>query len=108
MLVVEYGPFDRHENSVLVPGLLNLSSTPYFYDLTSIPQRHLNNGTFQVPAAAVVGGATVINGMFFDRGGSEDYDAWSNLGNPGWGWNDLLPHFKKVVLICMPTSYGVY
>ena len=34
--------------------------------------------------------------MFFNRGSAGDYDAWEKLGNPGWGWNGLLPYFKKV------------
>jgi choline dehydrogenase-like flavoprotein len=96
VLVIEYGPLDHHEAAVLVPGLLNLAQTPYSFNLTSVPQPALNNRTFGVPADAVVGGATVINGMFFDRGSAADYDAWESLGNPGWGWNDLLPYFKKV------------
>ena len=75
----------------MVLGLLNLTSTPYWYDLTSTPQAGLGNNTFQVPAAQVVGGGTVINGMFFDRGAAADYDAWEELGNPGWGWKSLLP-----------------
>jgi choline dehydrogenase len=96
VLVIEYGPLDHHEDSVLVPGLLNLASTPYSFNLTSVPQQGLNNHTFGVPAAAVVGGATVINGMFFDRGSAVDYNAWEFLGNGGWAWKDLLPYFKKV------------
>jgi len=44
----------------------------------------------------VVGGGTVVNGMFFARGAAADYDAWEQLGNPGWGWDGLLPYFKKV------------
>jgi choline dehydrogenase len=96
VLVIEYGPLDQKEPSVLVPGLLNLTSSPYFFNRTSIPQRGLNNRTFQVPAAAVVGGGTVVNGIFFDRGAAADYDAWEEIGNPGWGWDDLLPYFKKV------------
>lgn len=80
---------------MLVPGLLNLTSTPYWFDLTSTPQQHLGNRTFQVPAVAVVGGGTVINGLFFDRGAAADYDAWAGLGNPGWAWDDLYPYFKK-------------
>jgi len=95
VLVIEYGPLDEHEASVLVPGLLNLTSTPYWFNLTSTPQQHLGNRSFQVPAAAVVGGGTVINGMFYDRGAAADYDAWASLGNPGWAWDDLLPYFKK-------------
>ena len=96
MLVIEYGPLDHHEDSVLVPGLLNLTATPYWFNLTSVPQQGLDNRTFAVPAAAVVGGGTVINGMFFDRGSAADYDAWESLGNRGWGWKDMLPYFKKV------------
>lgn len=98
MLVIEYGPLDQHEPAVIVPGLLNLTSSPYLFNLTSIPQRGLKNRTFSVPAAAVVGGGTVVNGMFFDRGAAADYDAWRELGNPGWGWDDLLPYFKRVGL----------
>ena len=93
MLVIEYGYLDHPEPNN-VPGLLN--ETPYLFNITSTPQRGLGNATFAVPAAAVVGGGTVVNGMFFDRGCAADYDAWVELGNPGWGWNDLLPYFKKV------------
>ena len=94
VLVIEYGYLDRQEANILVPGLLN--NTQYLFNLTSTPQRGLDNSTFAVPAAAVVGGGTVVNGMFFDRGSAPDYDVWVELGNPGWGWKDLLPYFKKV------------
>ncbi len=94
MLVIEYGYLDHQEANILVPGLLN--ATQYLFNITSTPQRGLDNSTFAVPAAAVVGGGTVVNGMFFDRGSAPDYDAWVELGNPGWGWEDLLPYFKKV------------
>lgn len=50
-----------------------------------------------VYTGAVVGGGTVINGMFFTRGSQLDYDAWANLGNPKWDWAGLLPYFKKVI-----------
>ena len=95
VLVVERGPLDHHEPSVMVPGLLDLATTPYWYNLTSTPQPGLKGGTYQVPAAKVAGGGTVINGMFFDRGSAADYDAWEELGNPGWNWNNLFPYFRK-------------
>jgi choline dehydrogenase len=98
VLVIEYGPLDNHEPSVLVPGLLNLSASPYLFNLKSVPQKGLDGGTFTVPAAAVVGGGTVVNGMFFDRASVADYDAWTELGGQGWGWADLLPYFKKASL----------
>jgi choline dehydrogenase-like flavoprotein len=77
-----------------VPGL----ETPPQYTITytSTPQPGLNNRTSPVPTAKVVGGASVHNGMFFNRGSKDDYDAWEKLGNPGWAWDDLLPYFKKV------------
>ncbi len=95
VLIVEYGFLYADPSDIEVPGLLN--ATPYEFHITSTPQRGLDNSTFSVPAAAVVGGASTINGMFFDRGSAPDYDAWVALGNPGWGWDDLLPYFKKVM-----------
>ncbi|PVH96882.1 GMC oxidoreductase [Periconia macrospinosa] len=95
VLVLEYGSFDSHEDAVLVPGLLNLTSTPYWFNLTSTPQLHLQNRSFQVTIAAAVGGGTCINGMLFHRGARADYDAWEELGAKGWNWDSLLPYFYK-------------
>lgn len=101
VLIVEYGFLYARPSDIEVPGLLN--AAPYEFNITSAPQRGLDDSTFAVPAAAVVGGASAINGMFFDRGSAPDYDAWVALGNPGWGWDDLLPYFKKVLLISYST-----
>ena len=70
--------------------------TEYERVYTSVPQAGLDNRTAPLYTGAVVGGGTVVNGMFFHRGSAGDYDAWEKLGNPGWGWKDLLPYFKKV------------
>ena len=37
----------------------------------------------------------MLNWMLYFRGHSEDFEEWENLGNPGWGWRDVLPFFKK-------------
>ncbi|KAL8693092.1 MAG: hypothetical protein Q9218_002016 [Villophora microphyllina] len=84
---------DKLEPGVLVPGLP--PPTEYSRNYISVPQPGLNNQSQPVYSAAVVGGGTVINGMFFNRGSAADYDAWKKLENPGWGWNGLLPYFKK-------------
>ncbi|MFT3721717.1 GMC family oxidoreductase [Pseudorhodoferax sp.] len=42
-----------------------------------------------------LGGSSSINGMIYMRGQPEDYDQWAREGNAGWGWNDVLPYFKR-------------
>jgi choline dehydrogenase-like flavoprotein len=49
-------------------------------------------------AGALVGGESVVNSMYFDRGLAEDYDNWKKLGNPGWGWKGMFPYFQKASL----------
>jgi choline dehydrogenase len=47
------------------------------------------------PRGKVLGGCSSINGMIYMRGQAADYDGWRQSGNTGWGWDDLLPHFKR-------------
>lgn len=54
--------------------------------------------------AAVVGGGSVVNGMGYLRGSRADYYAWEALGNPGWGWEGLLPYFRKSSTFIPPSA----
>ena len=47
------------------------------------------------PRGKVVGGSGSINAMVYVRGQPQDFDDWQTLGNPGWGWADVLPYFRK-------------
>ncbi len=59
------------------------------------PEPGLNGRALNYPRGRVLGGCSSINGMIYMRGQSLDYDHWRQLGNAGWGWDDVLPYFKK-------------
>ena len=54
-----------------------------------------------MPQGKVLGGGSILNAMCWNRGGSDDFDAWEGFGNPGWGWSGILPYFMKA-----SHSYG--
>jgi len=47
------------------------------------------------PRGRVLGGSSSINGLIYIRGQPEDFNHWAQLGNRGWGWDDVLPYFKR-------------
>ncbi len=55
----------------------------------------LNGRALAYPRGRVLGGCSSINGMIYMRGQARDYDTWRQLGNVGWGWDDVLPYFKR-------------
>ena len=63
------------------------------------PERGLNGRAIRYPRGRVLGGCSSINGMIYMRGQREDYDGWragdGHGANPGWGWDEVLPHFKR-------------
>lgn len=57
-----------------------------------------------IPQGRIVGGSTKLNRMVFDRGSKADFDRWESLGNDGWGWDGLLPYFKKSEVFTGPNE----
>ncbi len=55
----------------------------------------LNGRALNYPRGKVIGGCSAINGMIYMRGQSSDFDQWRQLGNPGWGWDEVLPYFLR-------------
>lgn len=59
------------------------------------PNPEMNGRPAYWPRGKVMGGSSSINAMVFIRGQPEDFEDWKDMGNPGWGWSDVLPYFKK-------------
>jgi choline dehydrogenase-like flavoprotein len=59
------------------------------------PEQGLNGRSLNYPRGKVIGGSSSINAMIYMRGQAADYDHWRQLGLSGWGWDDVLPYFKR-------------
>jgi choline dehydrogenase-like flavoprotein len=59
------------------------------------PEAGLNGRSLNYPRGKVIGGSSAINAMIYMRGQAADYDHWRQLGLAGWGWDDVLPFFKR-------------
>jgi choline dehydrogenase len=59
------------------------------------PEPGLDGRSIFQPRGKVLGGSSSINGLLYVRGQHEDYDRWRQHGNLGWGFDDVLPYFKK-------------
>jgi choline dehydrogenase len=59
------------------------------------PEPGLNGRALNYPRGKVIGGCSAINAMIYMRGQAADYDHWRQLGLTGWGWNDVLPLFRR-------------
>jgi choline dehydrogenase len=97
VLLLEAGGRDTSFNikvPLFVAHVLNDESLiwPYMTE----PQTHLNGQPQRWTRGRVIGGCSSINGNLFVRGDPKEYDHWRNLGCTGWGYDDMLPIFKRL------------
>jgi choline dehydrogenase len=95
VLLLEAGPWDRKQEISIPAAFYRLFKTPLDWAYTTEPQAQLNGRQLFWPRGKVVGGSGSINAMIYIRGHRRDYEEWATLGNAGWGYDDVLPYFKK-------------
>ena len=97
VLLLEAGGRDNYHWIHIPMGYLYCIGNPrtdWMYK--TAPDKGLNGRSLLYPRGKVLGGCSSINGMLYLRGQAADYDGWRQMGNPGWGWEDVLPLFKRV------------
>jgi choline dehydrogenase len=96
VLLLEAGPKDTNIWIHVPIGygkLFKEKSVNWMYQTE--PEPGLNGRQVFQPRGKVLGGSSSINGLLYVRGQHEDYDRWRQRGNVGWGYDDVLPYFKK-------------
>jgi choline dehydrogenase len=96
VLLLEAGP-DYGLSAANWPSeLLDPSSIwPASHDWGFTQPGHDPDTPFPLPRSRLVGGTTAVNGCVWLRGSEVDFDGWEALGNPGWGFQKLLPFFQR-------------
>ena len=93
--LVEAGPPDTEEGLHIPVAFSQLYKTPFDWDFASEPEAALDGRSVYLPRGRVLGGSSSLNAMIYIRGNRRDYDEWRDLGNAGWGWDDVLPYFMR-------------
>ncbi|KAH8728248.1 hypothetical protein GQ44DRAFT_769764 [Phaeosphaeriaceae sp. PMI808] len=96
VLVVEAGPDGRNDQRLYVPGLKGSPfGGPLDWSLPTVPQPEANNRIINHNRGKVLGGSSALNLLVWDRATVKEYNAWEELGNPGWNWENMYPAMLK-------------
>ncbi|PTB72420.1 GMC oxidoreductase [Trichoderma longibrachiatum ATCC 18648] len=104
--VIDPGADERDNANVVNPlGWLGLTGTSVYWNYSSVPQESLAGRVLEYDAGRGIGGTSLINGMTYIRGDKAQFDAWEQLGNPGWNWTTMLKYFKQVEQFFPPLPW---
>ena len=96
VLLLEAGSDSRHPWLRIPLGYGKLFTDRRFnWCYSTEPQPDCHGRNIIAPRGKVLGGSSAINGLIYIRGQAEDFDHWRQLGNTGWGSDDVLPYFRK-------------
>ena len=95
VLLLEAGGRDRHPFYHLPAGFAKMTKGIGSWGWHTVPQRHMKDMVIRYTQAKVIGGGSSINAQIYTRGNALDYDEWRQAGCTGWGYDDILPYFRK-------------
>lgn len=95
VLLLEAGGSDRHPFYHLPAGFAKMTKGIGSWGWDTVPQKHMQNKVFRYTQGKVIGGGSAINAQIYTRGNAQDYDDWRQMGCTGWGYDDVLPYFRK-------------
>ena len=95
VLLIEAGGNDSHPFYRVPAGFARMTKGIGSWGWYTVPQRHMDNMVIRFTQARVIGGGSTINAQIYTRGHANDYDHWRELGCEGWGYEQVLPYFKK-------------
>ncbi len=96
VLILEAGGNDNYHWVHIPVGYLYCINNPRTdWCFTTETEEGLNGRSLSYPRGKILGGCSSINGMIYMRGQARDYDLWRQMGCSGWGWDDVLPLFRK-------------
>ena len=95
VVLLEAGGKDSSPLIHMPAGFTKLTGKGVNWGFKTAPQAHVNQREMHYPQGRTLGGSTSINAMIYIRGHRLDYDEWRDLGCQGWGYEDVLPYFKK-------------
>jgi len=96
VLVLEAGGPDTKDEIHIPPAWPALWETEVDWNYTTTPQPGNKGAIHQWPRGKVLGGSSSINAMVFLRGHRNDFDGWEQGGAAGWGYEGVLPYFKRM------------
>jgi choline dehydrogenase len=97
VLLLEAGPPPGREPAVITPGRwVTLIGSSLDWGYATEPEAGMNGRTLAFPRGKAVGGTSAINAMTYTRGHRLDFDGWRDAGNAGWGYDEVLPVFRRV------------
>ncbi|MEM7132205.1 MAG: choline dehydrogenase [Chloroflexota bacterium] len=95
VLVLEAGGADSKQEVSIPAAFSKLFKSELDWNYETVPQPHANGRVLYWPRGKMIGGSSSMNAMIYQRGHPSTYDGWAALGNEEWGWDDMLPYFKK-------------